>query len=123
MPFKKGQPRPANSGRKRGSLNRATVSANEIANSLGCNPLEILCMFAVGDWQGLGYESDVIAPELRLKAAQQACEYIFPKRKAIDHNVRPTMRHEVISYDEKTLEIFTNEPTSLELGDSLSLPK
>lgn len=92
-------------GRQKGSLNKSTLSAKELAEKHKCNPLEILFMFANGDWKGLGYDSDVyhlekesssgsmsstikecfvITPNMRLTAAEAATKYIFPQRKAVE---------------------------------------
>jgi len=85
-------------GRKKGTPNKRTLEAIELSERLDCNPLEILLLFAKGDWKALGYSEktvtkfygetmvieDVIQPELRQKSAKDACEYIYAKRKAID---------------------------------------
>ena len=79
-----------------------TVELFEIAQEEGCNPYRVLLWFAKGDYKALGlpeYQSRVIgkgkdqemieeltiSPELRQKSAKDACEYLFPKRKAIEH--------------------------------------
>lgn len=98
-----GRPRghPKSGGRKPGVLNKKTLAynANEMAETLGIDPFQIMLMFAAGDWQGLGYkypsrtmfskdgstyEIDVISPETRLTAAKDACQYLLPKRSAVD---------------------------------------
>lgn len=96
----KGNPRDVGAGRKKGTPNKTTQSLMEKCEKLGCDPFEILLRFAMGDWQGLGYESrqelkytsedgsavyeDVISPELRQKSAKEASEYLYPKRKAVE---------------------------------------
>jgi hypothetical protein len=73
-----------------------------LASELDCNPFEVLLYFAKGDYGALGYEEKkkiitkdssyeeyTISPELRQKAAKDACEYLFPKRKAIEHTINP----------------------------------
>lgn len=98
MASKLGRTKPLNAGRKKGTPNKSTLEAIETAQRLGCNPFEILCLIALGDWQRLGYASptivksagdttyevDRITVETRQKAAAAACDYIFPKRKALD---------------------------------------
>lgn len=87
--------------RPKGSPNKNALPLQEKAKELGCDPFEILCRFALGDWEGLGYdkgityqstnkgdliEKHIIPPELRQKAAAEAAQYIYPKRKAIEHS-------------------------------------
>jgi len=87
-------------GRKKGTPNKSTSYLQERCEALGVDPFEILIRFAAGDWKGLGYESsercagvskdgqpwyeDTISPEVRQKAAKEACEYLYPKRKAME---------------------------------------
>lgn len=88
-------------GRPKGSPNKTSLPLHHLAEKLGCNPFEILCRFAIGDAKGLGYTVDVveqttpkgdiiekplITPELRVKAASEAAQYLYPKRKAIEHS-------------------------------------
>lgn len=87
-------------GRKKGDPNKKTEVLQDKAKELGIDPFEILLHFANGDWEALGYKEsfeykytpsgarymvDVIPAELRCKAAADACQYLHPKRKAIDH--------------------------------------
>lgn len=85
-------------GRKPGTVNRRTQEAAELAERLGVNPLEILLLFAKGDWKALGYDSPdrvrmvndtiitepIISAELRSTSASKAVEYIYAKKKAVD---------------------------------------
>jgi hypothetical protein len=98
MPKKvKGSPKTG--GRKKGTPNIRTKEALEIAEELGIDPFRILLQFAQGDWEGLGYTSEVyhketaegettmgfvIPPELRQKAAGEATKYLYPQRKAVE---------------------------------------
>lgn len=90
---------PKTGGRKKGSPNKRTRELIERADAIGVDPFEILLRFAKGDWKGLGYESETmtkiaaggvkveierIDPELRMKAAAEAAQYLYPKRKAIE---------------------------------------
>lgn len=78
-------------GRKKGTPNKLTQDLHQIAEELGVNPFEILLRFAKGDYEALNlpectsFGAPTIPPELRQKAAKDACEYLFPKRKAIEH--------------------------------------
>lgn len=90
-------------GRSKGTPNKKTLQAQELADSLGINPFEVLLHFIAGDYKALklektktlytsageSYEVDMITPEIRLQAAKEAVQYLLPKRKAleIDANV------------------------------------
>lgn len=92
-------------GRPKGSPNKKAVMLSERAKALGVDPFDILLYFAKGDWSKLGYESgtrlmsagmghtfevETIPPDLRVSAAKDACQYIHPKRKALEiENVNP----------------------------------
>lgn len=95
----KGSIKTPGSGRKKGTPNKDSLSLKERARELGVDPFVILLMYAKGDWKGLGYSSptklvasksgecyevDVITTDHRLKAAAEACQYLHPKRKAIE---------------------------------------
>lgn len=86
-------------GRKKGTPNKSSIPLQSLAEELKVNPFEILLRFASGDWKSLGYEEEkkisytnagiefeeyMITPELRVTAAKAACEYLHPKRKAIE---------------------------------------
>lgn len=86
-------------GRTKGTKNKDKAALELKAIALGIDPFEILLYFAAGDWEKLGYKSgereivtksgsvlvDVISPETRMNAAAEACQYVYPKRKAIEH--------------------------------------
>lgn len=89
-------------GRKKGVKNRNSIPLEEKARELHVDPFEILLLFAKGDWKSLGYSSgtesrfspsgdeyevDIITAELRLKAAAEASQYLYPKLKAIEAKV------------------------------------
>lgn len=96
----KGTPKPPGSGRQKGTPNKRTRNAQEIADRLGCDPFEILLQFAMNDPKALGYKTKGkpvkdqltgrvffvpwITPELRERAAESASEYLYPKRKALE---------------------------------------
>lgn len=90
-------------GRKKGSINKSSVPAMEVAERLGVDPFEVLLHFASGNWEALGYpaekyisksglgkegswveESFHIDPAVRCKAASEATQYLLPKRKALE---------------------------------------
>lgn len=87
-------------GRIPGTPNRRTFDASKIAEELGGDPFQILMHFAMNKWKELGYESekkeilsakgsickvDRISEADRINAAKEACKYLYPQRKAIDH--------------------------------------
>jgi hypothetical protein len=89
-------------GRQKGTPNRRILPLREKANELGVDPFEVLLRFAKGDWEGLGYHEEkevvgysqsgdaiedyTITPETRMQAAKSACEYLYPKLKAVEHS-------------------------------------
>lgn len=94
MAFQKGNP-----GRPRGSFNKHSTQALEIAMRLQIDPFEVLCLFAKGDWKALGYENEVyvketasgaftlgytITPDMRLHAAKEACKYVYAQKKEVE---------------------------------------
>lgn len=106
-------------GRQPGSLNKANVSAQEIANRLGVDPFEVLLLFAKEDFKTLGYDSRtiekpigggmtctefVISPELRQRSAEKACEYLRPKLKAVEVSMNPQLTEKFNELQSKTEE-------------------
>jgi len=93
--------KPGNPGRPKGAISKYSRMVEETAGRLECDPFEILLKFAKGDWEALGYDSSVmikesadgkstftdytISPELRARCAEKACEYLYSKRKSIEH--------------------------------------
>lgn len=89
-------------GRKKGTPNKDKAPVKEMASRLGVDPLEILLLYAKGDWKALGYESEkitvysrdysnekyVIDPAVRMSAAADACRYMYPQLKQIDAQVK-----------------------------------
>lgn len=87
-------------GRGKGTPNKDTQTLQEKAKELGCDPFVVLMHFAKGDYEALGYreyetktfkdgstcEMLTISPELRQKSASDAAQYLYPKRKAIEHS-------------------------------------
>jgi hypothetical protein len=94
MPFKKGNP-----GKPKGAKSAKTRTVEETAERVGVDLFEVLCMFAKGDWKGLGYEDEKetkftsagiefeeyrIKPDLRLHAAKEACKYLYSQKRAVE---------------------------------------
>lgn len=97
MTFSPGMPRPMGAGRKPGTPNRATMDAKRIAEERGCDPFEVLIMFAAGDAKGLGLKPykdatgrrvrPYVPLDMRLDAAKAASKFLYPQRKAIEADV------------------------------------
>lgn len=84
------------SGRQKGTPNRNTEALQDKCKQLGVDPLDVLLMFAKGDWAALGYASeDVISAELRQKSAADAAKYIHAQRKAVEHNIPPEVAEQL----------------------------
>lgn len=90
-------------GSRLGSPNQFKMDAQAKAKELGIDPFEILLLFAGEKWEELGYKSpemqkvtkdgsavfvDRIPPELRVQAAKEAAQYILPKRKALEFELK-----------------------------------
>jgi hypothetical protein len=85
---------------RKGIPNKRTADLLDLAQELDCNPFEILLHFAKGNFKELGLPEwtektskqgdkvmePTISPELRQKSAKDACEYLFPKRRAVEHS-------------------------------------
>lgn len=112
MPAPKGHARYG--GREKGTPNKSTTRLRELAEKHKCDPFEVLLMFAKGDYQGLGYEKErtvsvsefgevrelTISPELRQKSAKDACKFLEPELKAIDHGISDETAAKIVSYEE-----------------------
>lgn len=87
-------------GRAKGTRNRDKAQLQALADKLKVDPFKILLLFAKGDWKALKYENEcyfsekadgsvkmgyVITPELRAKCAADACKYLIPQLKAVEH--------------------------------------
>jgi hypothetical protein len=83
-------------GRYPGSKNRNTVALQDKCEKLGIDPFETLLLYAKRDHLALGLPEfterkikdeivleRTITPEAQMMAAAKACEYLYPKKKAI----------------------------------------
>jgi hypothetical protein len=75
MTFKIGDKKPANSGRQIGTPNRKTSELIQLCDEKGINPFAALLELAKHE-----------QPELRLSALKEICQYLYPKRKALEHS-------------------------------------
>lgn len=75
MPFRKGEPKPAGSGRRKGDSKAETVRA--ICERLGCCPFEGMAQLAM---------NPKTKPELRGKMYAELGQYLAPKLRAVEHS-------------------------------------
>ena len=75
MPFAPGTPKPARSGRKKGTLNRLTKEAGERLAELRCDPIEGLARIAADRSN---------SPELRGRMYAELAQYVYRKRRAVE---------------------------------------
>lgn len=83
-------------GRSAGVPNKRTSLITDISSKYKMDPFEILMHFANGNWEALGYDAEVyhmetptgetkmgyvITPNMRLMAAKEAVQYLYPKKK------------------------------------------
>ncbi len=79
-------------GRQKGTLNKQTRELHDISARLEVDPFEILLLFAKADHKALGYRrKQDITPSLRAQCASDACQYMHPKRKAIEVRAKGSM--------------------------------
>lgn len=91
-------------GRVKGTPNKKSQDLISKAEELGVDPFEVILYYAKRDWKALGfdsptitrcakggetYEEDRITSKMQLDAASEACQYLHPKRKAIEHSSDP----------------------------------
>lgn len=74
MAYPKGAPKPANSGRKKGVLNRKTEDLMAKCEARGIDVFDALLEYVVLP----------SSPEIRLSALKELCQYLYPKRKALE---------------------------------------
>lgn len=91
MPLKNGE---KSGGRQKGTPNKVTQDILARCEEMGCDPMKILMEFA------LHHPED----SRRFEAAKELCQYIYPKRKAM----------ELTSGDEKGFKLIIEDYTSKE---------
>lgn len=67
-------------GKKKGF--KKDRSVEETAERLGCDPFEVLCLFAKGDKKTLGVKQ--VTASMRLAAAKEACKYLYSQKRAVE---------------------------------------
>ncbi len=63
-------------GRQKGTPNRKTTEIGALLDSMGCNPIEGMAKIA---------NNPKTTPELRGKMYGELAQYVYPKRKAVEH--------------------------------------
>lgn len=71
-------------GRTKGTPNKKTTHLQETADLLSVDPFAYLLLIIKGDWKTLKVSPEQITLDLRFKATSEACQYLYPKRKAIE---------------------------------------
>ena len=61
-----------------------TAKLHAISMRLNIEPFEVLLLFAAGDNEGLNLPPNTISPGMRLKAASEACKYLYPQLRSVD---------------------------------------
>lgn len=76
MGYPKGKNRPEGAGRRKGTPNKKTQVLSEICEQEGIDPFRALLNMAAKN-------SD---DQIRLGALKEICQYLYPKRKALEHS-------------------------------------
>lgn len=74
MAWPKGVPRPEGAGRKKGTPNKMSTNLNAICEAKGINPFEALLEMTKHE-----------DPNIKMQALKEVCQYVLPKRKAVEH--------------------------------------
>lgn len=109
----------AGKGRPKGSKNKHSFNAEELAQKFDKDPLEILLLFAHGKWKELGYDNEcyfaekadgavkmgyTITPEMRIQAAKDACKYLHSAKQAVALSGAEGIKIIVEDYTKKDLD-------------------
>lgn len=73
MPAPKGHPRYG--GRQKGTLNKNTRDLFALCDQQGINPFEALLKFSTHE-----------DPSIAMNALKEVCQYLYPKRKSLEHS-------------------------------------
>ena len=116
-PFKRGEPRPANAGRKKGTPNKITESVTDLLNGIqeqgfSCDPVEFLARVVANDKEFFGRKGDIIFG-IRLKAAVELAPYRAPKRKAVEITGGDTTSAVMIIPDKSPAETWEEKATKV----------
>lgn len=92
----------AKPGRPKGAPNKKTLVLMDILETMNCDPLRVLAQISRGDKIKSGVSIDGVTVEVdvlptvdqRSAASKELLQYIYPKRKAIEHTGSLTFNHE-----------------------------
>lgn len=87
--------KPKTGGRVAGVPNRNTIDLHAMCADKGINPFQKL----------LEYLEFPCEPELRLQAIKEACKYLYPQRKAIEHSGEIANPYLALTLDELEKEV------------------
>jgi len=103
-------------GRKKGSKNKFTFNAEELARNLNIDPLEICIHIAAGNWKEAGFPDEFIfvekpdgaiaarpciTPEMRLAASKEAAKYMYSVKQSVQHSGEVGIKLIVEDYTKK----------------------
>lgn len=90
--------------RTKGSKNKHSFQAEELAQKFDVQPFEILMRIAMGDWKFFGFDGatkttytaqGIEVEELNIRmqdralAAKEACKYLYSQKKALEVSASP----------------------------------
>jgi hypothetical protein len=102
-------------GRQPGTPNKATAELQQKLAALGCDPIVGMATIA---------ENLANSVEIRLKAYSELCQYVYPKRRAVDVGGDPDVGiQRVISAEPLTSEEWLERYGRKERGDDQFLPE
>ncbi len=82
--FQKGEPRPENAGRTKGTPNKRTTELLDILKELGCNPFEFQALVITEKLVDRDGELVAVTLDQRIICARDLAPYLLPKQKAIE---------------------------------------
>lgn len=101
MAFKAGHKKIA--GRAKGTPNKSSLPIEELCAKWECSPVEVLIKLTMDEKE----------PDRQLAAAKELCQYLYPKRKAVEITTQGYFRREIKKLD-GTVDVYTNEPNGEE---------
>lgn len=105
MSFAKGHKRVG--GRPRGQTNKKTIAKSLVLSELlansGKDPFQVLIDLL-----------DNPSPMIQLSAARELCQYVLPKKKAIEHSQKGKITHEVSLRGGSEVRTITSEESGEE---------
>ena len=110
-------------GRPAGSPNKQKKCVAELCEEMGFNPFEILIHTARADYVALGYETNTISLDQRIKAATELSAYVSPKLRAIELSGAVTIDDEKQKQVEHLKTLLAHGQLNIEHKGTDSQPK